>query len=415
MNNSRRNALPPSLVANLQQVLTSRKHVDEEVEQQQQQQQQQPSESGNELTQSTEQNQRESEQEEVPCSSTFPVGGDDEVEFDSEEMSSKPVILVTNGDGIESPGLVSLVDAFVRDGRFDVHVCAPQFDKSASGHSLTVRESVEVTSAEMSGATAFEVSGTPADCVSLALSQALFSWSKPLMVLSGINRGSSCGQNMLYSGAIAGSREALIHGVPSICISLDWKKDVSSDNDFKDAVEICLPLLNATIRDIENGSFPKGCFLNVEVPVSPSSNKGFRLTRQSLWRSSLSWRAISSYKHPSAMNIMASQQSLGIQLAQLGRDASAAGAARRLNTNRKTVEVESVGVAGKPKTNQTIRKHYRLEFLDEEKEDADDELDFKALQNGFVSVTPLALSSDLHTEIHLSVSNWLSSVLAEER
>lgn len=404
----RRNALPPSLVANLQQVLTSRKTVD------------QPSESDSELTQSSQLEPPPREPEEPPSSSPCAAGdGDadvvDDVDVNSEEMRSKPVILVTNGDGIESPGLVSLVDALVRDGRFDVHVCAPQFDKSASGHSLTVRETVEVTSTEISGATAFEVSGTPADCVSLALSQALFSWSKPLLVLSGINRGSSCGQNMLYSGAIAGSREALIHGVPSLCLSLDWKKDVSSENDFKDAVEICLPLINATIRDVENGSFPKGCFLNVEIPISPSSNKGFRLTRQSLWRSSLSWRAISSYKHPSAMNFMASQQSLGIQLAQLGRDASAAGAARRMHTNRKTVEVESVGVAGKPNTKQTIRKHYRLEFLDEEKEDADDELDFKAVQNGFVAITPLALSSDLQSEIHLSVSNWLSSVLAEEQ
>uniref|UniRef100_A0A803MRP1 Survival protein SurE-like phosphatase/nucleotidase domain-containing protein n=1 Tax=Chenopodium quinoa TaxID=63459 RepID=A0A803MRP1_CHEQI len=349
MNSSRRNALPPSLVANLQQVLSSRKNV-EQIQ----------SQTSSELTQSPstqEQHQKFEKEVEEEAPST---ANDDDV-VDSEETSSKPVILVTNGDGIESPGLVALVDALVRNGRFDVHVCAPQFDKSASGHSLTVRETVEVNSAEISGATAFEVSGTPADCVSLALSQALFSWSKPLLVLSGINKGSSCGQNMLYSGAIAGSREALIHGVPSICMSLDWKKDVSSENDFKDAVEICLPLINATIKDIENGSFPKGCFLNVEIPNSPSSNKG---------------------------------------------------AARRLNTNRKTVEVESVGVAGKPKTQQTIRKHYRLEFLDEEKEDADDELDFKAVQNGFVAITPLALSSDLQSESHLSVSNWLSPVLA---
>ncbi|KMS96840.1 hypothetical protein BVRB_8g199160 [Beta vulgaris subsp. vulgaris] len=403
MSTMNRNALPPSLVANLQQVLSSRKNVEK---------QQPPSESNNELTQSTEQLHQQQEiqekqEEESPSSA--------DIESISEETSSKPVILVTNGDGIESSGLICLVDALVREGRFDVYVCAPQFDKSASGHSLTVRETVEVTSAEISGATAFEVSGTPADCVSLALSQALFSWSKPLLVLSGINRGSSCGQNMVYSGAIAGAREALIHDVPSLCISVDWKNNVNSENDFKDAVEICLPLINATIRDIENERFPKGCFLNVEIPSSPSTNKGFRLTRQSLWRSSPSWRAISSYKHPSAMNFMATQQSLGIQLAQLGRDASAAGAARRLNTNRKNVEVESVGVAAKPNSQQTIRKHYRLEFLDEAKEDGDDDLDFKAVQNGFVAVTPLALSSDLQAEIHSSVSNWLSSALTGER
>lgn len=360
---------------------------------------------------------KDDEQEEAVTESTeLTQSNEEEAVTESteveEEKSSKPVILVTNGDGIESPGLLSLVHALVRDGRFDVHVCAPQFDKSASGHSLTVRETVEVSSIEINGATAFEVSGTPADCVSLALSQTLFSWSKPVLVISGINRGSSCGQNMLYSGAIAGAREALIYGVPSLCISLDWKKDVSSENDFKDAVEICLPLINAAIRDIEKGIFPKRCFLNIEVPASPSVNKGFKLTRQSLWRSGLTWRAVSSYKHPSAMNVMAIQQSLGIQLAQLGRDASAAGAARRLNKNKKNVEVVSVGVAGKRDSEQTIRKHYRIEFLDEEKEDADEDLDFKALQSGFVAITPLALSSEIQSEIHSSVSNWLSLALA---
>ncbi|KAL2945226.1 5'-nucleotidase SurE [Bienertia sinuspersici] len=378
-----RNALPPSLVANLQQILSSRNNVE------------QSSELNNELNQ---QHQLQIQEEEP---SSLPSTADVDADGDVDSNDSKPVILITNGDGIESYGLISLVNALLPDRRFDVHICAPQFDKSASAHSLTVGETVEITSADICGATAFQVSGTPADCVSLALSQALFSWSKPLL-------------NRLYSGAVAGAREALIHDVPSLCISLDWKKDVSCEDDFKDAVDICMPLINASIRDIENGSFPKGCFLNVEFPVSPSKSKGFRLTRQSLWRSSLSWRAISSYKHPSAMNIMANQQSLGIQLARLGRDASAAGAARRLNTNRKNVEIESVGVSGKPETQQTIRKHYRLEFLDKEKEDADDDLDFKAIQNGYVAITPLALSPDLQTEIYLSVSNWLSPVLAGE-
>uniref|UniRef100_A0A7C8ZL86 5'-nucleotidase n=1 Tax=Opuntia streptacantha TaxID=393608 RepID=A0A7C8ZL86_OPUST len=398
-----RNALPPSLVANLQQVLISRKNTPR----------QEDNEEEKVVTESTELTQSTIDGAAQDPSSSSSISSS--AEDDSEEKSSKPVILVTNGDGIESPGLVSLVDALVRDGRFDVHVCAPQFDKSASGHSLTVSETVEVTSTEVSGATAFEVSGTPADCVSLALSQTLFSWSKPVLVISGINRGSSCGQNMLYSGAIAGAREALVYGVPSLCISLDWKKDVSSENDFKDAVEICLPLINAAIRDIEKGIFPQSCFLSVEVPVSPSTNKGFKLTRQSLWRSGLTWRAVSSYKHPSAMNFMANQQSLGIQLAQLGRDASAAGAARRLHKNKKNVEIESVGVAGKLESEQTIRKHYRLEFLNEGKEDADEDEDFKAVQSGFVAVTPLALSSDNETQIRTSVSNWLSLALAGDQ
>ncbi|KAL8137394.1 hypothetical protein V2J09_003395 [Rumex salicifolius] len=378
---TKRNPLPPSLVANLQAALMSRANGGEEA-------------------------QSEVKKEESA-----------EPAVDTEESVSeeKPVILITNADGIDSSGLASLVEGLSSNGRFEVNVCAPQFDKSASGHSLTVRETVEVTSIQINGATtSYEVSGTPADCVTLALSQALFSWSKPVLVISGINKGASSGLNMLYSGAIAGAREALIHGVPALCISLNWKKDVSSENDYKDAVEVCLPLIDAVLRDVEKDEFPKGCLLNVEVPVCPSTNKGFKVTRQSLWRSGLSWQAVSAYKRPSAANFMSSQQSLGIQLAQLGRDASAAGAARRLNTNKKNVEVESVGVAGKQSSEQTIRKCYHLEFLDKECEDDDEDLDFRALDQGYVTLTPLALSLDLQSEIQSSVSNWFSVALPGE-
>ncbi|GAB2291840.1 hypothetical protein Dimus_026091 [Dionaea muscipula] len=372
-----KNVLPPSLVANLQQVLGSRNSTKEG-----------------------------GEEEEETASNEASSGS---VEVDSEEKESKPAILVTNGDGIESPGLVRLIEGLVKDGRFSVYVCAPQLDKSASGHSLTVQETVEVSSFEIDGATAFAVSGTPADCVSLAFSEELFSWSKPVLVISGVNRGPSCGQNILYSGAVAGAREALIYGVPSLCISLDWKKDVSSENDFKEAVDACLPLIFSAARDIEKGVFPQSC-LNIELPASPSTNKGFKVTRQSLWRSAFSWHAVSSYKHPSSGNFMANQQSLGLQLAQLGRDASAAGAARRLNANKKNVEIESVGAAGKPNKKQSVKKHYRLEFLEKDHDGGDEaDLDFIALQNGFVTLTPIALSSDVQSELQVSVSNWFST------
>ncbi|KAI9160989.1 hypothetical protein LWI28_021052 [Acer negundo] len=115
---------------------------------------------------------------------------------------------------------------------------------------------------------------TPADCVSLALFGALFSWSTPILVISGINKGSSCGQKMFYSGAFAGAREALISGVPSLRISLNWKKDVSCETDLKDAANVCLPLIYAAVNDIEKGNFPKGCLLNVDIPSCPLTNKG---------------------------------------------------------------------------------------------------------------------------------------------
>ncbi|GLT79101.1 hypothetical protein SLA2020_506060 [Shorea laevis] len=191
------NFLPPSLISNLQKVLIAR---DNGV------QQQSDKSFGSPLSSSTLSS----------CSSNG-----------EPSKCSKPVVLVTNGEGIDAPGLTFLVEALVLDGRFSVHVCAPQLDKSASGHSVTIQETITVSLAEISGATAYEVSGTPVDCISLALSGMLFSWSRPVLVISGINRGSSCARNMFHSGAISAAQEAVISEVPSLCLSLNWKKDLS--------------------------------------------------------------------------------------------------------------------------------------------------------------------------------------------
>ncbi|XP_011009859.1 PREDICTED: uncharacterized protein LOC105114859 [Populus euphratica] len=386
MTSVKNNMLPPGLVSNLQQVLLSRKGGGG------------GEEKGSDLSNN------DNDQSTEPSTSACVENTEEE-----DNNNSKPVVLVTNGDGIDSPGLLFLVEALVREGLCNVHVCAPQSDKSVSSHSVTLQETIAATSAEINGAVAYEISGTPVDCVSLALSGALFSWSKPLLVISGINRGSNCGYHMFYSGVVAGAREALICGVPSLSISLNWKKDESQDSDFKDAVAVCLPVINAAIRDIEKGFFPQSCSLNIEIPTSPSTNKGFKLTRRSMWRSSPSWQAVSANRHPSAGHFMSNQQSLGLQLAQLSRDASAAGAARRLTTQRKNmVEIESVGAAGKSDSNR-VKKYFRMEFLDKEQEDTDEDLDFRALENGFVAITPLSLS--IEEDAHLAASDWISSAL----
>ncbi|XP_033131153.1 5'-nucleotidase SurE isoform X1 [Brassica rapa] len=398
---SKNNGLSAALVSNLQDVLSKRKGV---------------------VTDGS---------AEEPPSTSDAAAKEEEKESDDD---SKPIVLVTNGDGIDSPGLVSLVEALVREGLYNVHVCAPQTDKSASSHSMTPGETISASSVNIKGATAFEVSGTPVDCISLGLSGALFAWSKPILVsiffihpiihflfgiffltcllqvISGINQGSNCGHQIFYSGAVAAAREALISGVPSLSISLNWKKDESQESDFKDAVGVCLPLINATIRDIEKGVFPKDCSLNIEIPTSPSSNKGFKVTKQSVWRKSPSWQAVSANRHPGAGNFMSNQQSLGAQLAQLGRDASAAGAARRFTTQKKSiVEIESVGVAGK--TESRVKKYFRLEFVAKEEEHTDDDLDIKALEDCFVSVTPLSLLPNIDPETQAVASEWIYKYL----
>ncbi|TYI78765.1 hypothetical protein E1A91_D06G236800v1 [Gossypium mustelinum] len=378
MTTMKNNMFPPGLVNNLQDVL-SKKGANKNEQKQQ----------------------KDDDSTETSTSSSSTAG--------NENDSSKPVVLVTNGEGVDSLGLVYLVQALVGLGLYNVNVCAPHSDKSASGHSLTVRETITVTQAEIEGATAYEVTGTTVDCVSLALSGALFSWTKPLLVISGINRGSSCGHHMFHSGVIAGAREALISGVPSLSISLNWKREESQESDFKDAVAVSLPLINAALRDIEKGVFPKSCFLSIEIPTSPKANKGFKLTKQSMWRSTPCWQAVPANRNPSAPHFMGNQQSLGLQLAQLGRDASAAGAARRGTTPRKNEEVESVGAA---KSDNKAKKYFRLEFLDKEREATDDELDFKALGNGFIAVTPVSVSLQLESDIQTAASSWISGVLS---
>ncbi|CAH9085703.1 unnamed protein product [Cuscuta epithymum] len=380
------NLLPASLVSNLQDVLLRRKSD--------------AGEKGNEEAQ-----QSKSNDDTTELSSSNATGEPD---------NTKPIVLVTNADGIDSPGLTCLVDALVRHGLYNVYICAPQSDKSLSGHSITQRETVGVSSVEVQGATGYEVSGTPADCISLVVSGALYSWSKPSIVISGINRGSSRGNHMYSSGVVAGAREALLSGIPSISISLNWKNDESQENDFKDAASVSLPLIAAAIRDIEKGVFLKCCLLNVEVPTSPLTNKGFKLTKPSIWRSTPSWKAIPANRNPADGRFPANQQSLGIQLAQLGRDASAAGAARRLATQKKDIEeVESVGVARKSDPNRAV-KYFRLELLDNELEDSGDDLDFRAVQNGLVAVTPLSLSQHVAQEIETAASDWISNALQAE-
>ncbi|VFQ67014.1 unnamed protein product [Cuscuta campestris] len=379
--------MPSGLVSNLEQVLLRRK-----------------------VGAATGEGQHKSDKDDSPApSSSSSNSGGAAADLDS----SKPIVLVTNADGIESPGLTSLVDALVQLGLYNVHVLAPQSDKSVAGHSVTLRDTVAVTAVDIQGATAYEVSGTPVDCVSLALSGALFSWSKPLLVISGINRGSSCGNHMFYSGVIAGAREALLDGVPSISISLNWKTNESQESDFCGAASVCLPFITAAIRDIEKGVFLKCCLLNLEVPTTPLTNKGFKLTKPSLWRSTLSWNAIPANRNVAASRFLSNQQSLGFQLAQLSRDASAAGAARRFTTQKKNIEVvESVGVAGKSDPNRTV-KYFRLELLEKKQEEEDEDLDFRALNNGFVAVTPICLPMHEHEDIRSAASEWISTALHE--
>jgi len=192
-------------------------------------------------------------------------------------------ILVVNDDGIEAPGLKSLVKELLKKN-FDVRVVAPAEEKSAQSHSITIHSLIVVEpfhfeSRELESIIAFKVHGTPADCVKIALSKLLNDW-KPHLLLAGINRGNNAGMNVIYSGTVACALQGTIKGVPSAALSLDHPVTYPSQQDewpYDLAAHLAIPLVN-TILDQK---LPDGVFLNINFPnVLPSQVLGLKITRQ---------------------------------------------------------------------------------------------------------------------------------------
>lgn len=125
-------------------------------------------------------------------------------------------ILVTNDDGIRAPGIRALTDVAKRFGA--VKVVAPDRERSACGHAMTMREPLRLSEFEWDGCEAFEVSGVPTDCVNLGLK---VGWPEGCdLVLSGINNGPNLGFDVTYSGTVAAAIEAAINGIPAIAVSM---------------------------------------------------------------------------------------------------------------------------------------------------------------------------------------------------
>jgi 5'-nucleotidase len=327
-----------------------------------------------------------------------------------------PAVLVTNDDGIEAPGLRALVQALVQGGRCRVFVCAPDSEKSAVAHGVTTRSTIEVESVSIAGVSkAFQVSGTPADCVSLSLSAGsanLFPWEKPTLVVSGINKGSNCGYHIIYSGTVAGAREAFMSGVPAMAVSLDWRRGESKDEEFKAAAHVSLPLIHAALRDIEKGVFPRHCFFNVDVPLNPSQHKGYKATKQGSSRLPLHWKLVPSHRRTP---LVGRDTAMGMQMAQLGLAASAAGAARRANL-RKNTEIESVGAGGGGTTTTSGNSDnpqkllFRMETTEQEIGERFADLDFGALEDGYVTITALGLTTHLEMQTRTQAEEWVAAV-----
>lgn len=179
-----------------------------------------------------------------------------------------PLILISNDDGVHAPGIIALMRAMKELG--DIIVIAPDRERSASGHSLTLHRPLKV---EELRENVFSVSGTPTDCVALAISKLLP--KKPDLMVSGINKGSNLGDDITYSGTVSAAVEATILGVPSIAFSIvmDGNHPLHFDSVGHYAIK--------TARHVLEHSLPYDTLLNVNVPNLPIKDiKGVKITRQ---------------------------------------------------------------------------------------------------------------------------------------
>lgn len=172
-------------------------------------------------------------------------------------------ILVTNDDGVHSPGLKAAAAALRRLG--EVIVVAPMREASAIGHALTLYHPLRL---EELADGRYAVDGTPTDCVNIAIAQVL--GGRPDLVVSGINKGLNVGDDVTYSGTVAGALEGALLGVPSVAVSLDYRSH--GENDFGLAAEAAAHIAE---RVLERG-IPPRTFLNVNVPHGQM--KGYRVT-----------------------------------------------------------------------------------------------------------------------------------------
>jgi len=185
-------------------------------------------------------------------------------------------ILVTNDDGVLSPGLLALVQEMRKLGR--VSILAPDHNWSGGGHVKTLDRGLRVREVRLSdGTRAFASDGAPSDCVALA---ALGYIQEPIdLVVSGINVGANLGHDVTYSGTVTAAMEAVIAGIPGVAVSLEVPENHIGEIDFEPAARAARSVVAQVIR---NG-LPPEILLNVNVPfLDDNQMKGFRLTRQGL-------------------------------------------------------------------------------------------------------------------------------------
>ncbi|MFT4699177.1 MAG: 5'-nucleotidase [Flavobacteriaceae bacterium] len=185
----------------------------------------------------------------------------------------KPLILVTNDDGITAPGIRALIKIMNTLG--EVYVVAPDSPQSGMGHAITLNDTLycnQVNIVESEPQKEYSCSGTPVDCVKIGVNEILK--RKPDLCVSGINHGSNSSINVIYSGTMSAAVEAGTQGIPSIGFSL---LDYSLDADFTPILEH----VETIVKQCLINGMPKGVVLNVNLPKLPKDKiKGIKICRQ---------------------------------------------------------------------------------------------------------------------------------------
>jgi 5'-nucleotidase len=182
------------------------------------------------------------------------------------QEKKRPLILLTNDDGVHAPGLRALFTGLRQFG--EPVIVAPDRDNSAVSHSLSMHRPLTVKELE---ADVYSINGTPADCVTLGIERVLP--ARPDLIVSGINAGANLGHDISYSGTVSAAKEGTIRGVPSMALSIAGQ----SPYHFETGVE-CARMLAQLI--LSNG-LPGDCYLNINIPnLAAARISGLKITRQ---------------------------------------------------------------------------------------------------------------------------------------
>lgn len=187
-------------------------------------------------------------------------------------MKKKPLILVTNDDGVSAPGIRALISVMKEIG--EVVVVAPDSPQSATGHAITINNTLFINKIDIDPdiEAEYSCSGTPVDCVKFAVNEILN--RKPDLCVSGVNHGSNSSINVIYSGTLSAAVEAGIEGIPAIGFSL---LDYNWNADF----EPVKPFIKQITQQVLDNGLPEGVILNVNFPkLKKKEIKGMKVCRQ---------------------------------------------------------------------------------------------------------------------------------------